>query len=77
MLTNGSTAIEGLSGRGKAILSFEATSILGAGGVGLVTFSGDGGVTFSLGATSVEGITVVGTFSGWGTTTFSFGVTSG
>ena len=32
MLTKGSTAMEGLSGKGKAIFSFEATSVLGAEG---------------------------------------------
>jgi len=39
IFVKGSTAIEGLSGRGKANFSFEATSILGGGGgIGLVTF---------------------------------------
>jgi hypothetical protein len=77
MFVKGRTAIEGLSGRGKANFSLEATSIFGGGGtVGFETFSGDGGVTFSLGATSVEGGTTVGAFSVGETAIFSFGVTS-
>jgi hypothetical protein len=76
MLVNGSTAIEGLSGRENAIFSLEATSILGAGGgAGLVTFSGNGGVIFSLGAGSTEGAgeveTVSGGFSDGATVIFS------
>jgi hypothetical protein len=78
MFVKGSTAIEGLSGRGKAIFSLEATSTFEAGGtVGFETFSGDGGATFSLGATFVEGGVLTWAFSGWETTIFSFGVTSG
>jgi len=39
--------MEGLAGKGKAILSLEATSTLEErGGAGLVTFSGNGGVPF-------------------------------
>jgi hypothetical protein len=78
MLAKGSTAMEGLPGRGKTIFSLEATLTFGAGGtVGFETFSGDGGTNFSLGATSVEGGATVGAFSVWETAIFSFGVTSG
>jgi hypothetical protein len=78
MLVKGSTAMEGLSGNGKAIFSLEATSNLGVGGVtGFEIFSGDGGVIFSLVATSAEGGTTADAFSDWGATTFSFDVTSG
>jgi hypothetical protein len=70
--------MEGKSGKGKAILSLKATSTFRAGRViGFETFSDDGGITFSLGATSVEGGTTVGAFSAWETTIFPFGVTSG
>src|SRR4030065_2055031 len=62
MFTKGRTAIEGRSGSGKAIFSFDATSSLGDGrGASLVTFSGNGGVPFSLSAGSTEGAGAVGT----------------
>src|SRR4030067_1864827 len=82
IFTKGRTAMEGLSGRGKAIFSLEATSIFGAGGtVGFEAFSGDGGVTFSLSAGSTEGAgevgTVTGGFSDGGTVSFSLVATSG
>jgi hypothetical protein len=65
MLTNGITAIDGTSGKGKAILSFDATSTLGVGeAAGFETFSRDGGTTFSLGTTSAEDGMLADGFSG-------------
>jgi hypothetical protein len=74
--------MDGLSGKGRAIFSLEATSTLGGGGaVGLATFSGDGSAIFSIGFGSDEGtgggVTVSEGFAGWATVIFSLEATSG
>jgi hypothetical protein len=65
MFKKGSTAIEGLSGKGNAILSLEATSVFAGGGdLGFDTFPGGGGVPFSWRPTSADGGAVAEGFSG-------------
>src|SRR5512137_2407070 len=76
ILTKGSTAMEGNSGRGKAIFFGSALSTGGEGVTVFETFSGDGGTTFSLGVTSVDGGEVDG-FSSCGAVSFSLETTSG